>query len=105
MFDIIIPIIFIGGLAGVLGFGLAVAAAALKVETDSRIKGVHERLPNIDCGACGYPGCEAFAEGVIEGEVKDLTQCKPANQKNYSAIMEYLKDHPNEDGSLIKVSK
>ncbi len=103
--DIILPILTIGLLAGVLGFGLAVAAEALKVESDPRIKGVHERLPNIDCGACGYPGCEAFAEGIIEGEVKNLSQCKPANKKHYSAILEYLKNHPNEDGSIIKASQ
>ncbi len=95
----------LGLLGAALGFGLAVAAEKLKVEADERIKGVHERLPQLDCGACGYPGCEAFAEGVIEGEVKNLSACKPGNNKHYSAIIEYLKDHPNEDGSIIKVSK
>jgi len=95
----------LGLLGGVLGFALAFAAEKLKVEADKRIQGIHERLPNLDCGACGYPGCEAFAEGIVEGEVKNLSDCKPGNNKHYNAILEYLKENPNEDGSVIKVSK
>ncbi len=92
-------------LSGVLGFGLAIAADALAVDADPRIAGVRDRLPGLDCGACGYPGCEPFAEAIVEGEVERLTLCKPGNDKHYDAIIAYLKDHPNEDGTIIDVSK
>ena len=29
---------------------------------------LYERLPGIDCGACGAPTCSAFAEDVVRGE-------------------------------------
>jgi hypothetical protein len=29
---------------------------------------LHERLPRIDCGACGSPTCMTFAEDVVKGE-------------------------------------
>ncbi len=29
---------------------------------------IYERLPGIDCGACGAPNCSAFAEDVVRGE-------------------------------------
>jgi len=32
-------------------------------------KEVLNDLPNMNCGACGYPNCKLFAEGVIKGEV------------------------------------
>ncbi len=103
--DILLPVLTLGVLGAAFGFGLAVAAEKLKVEADPRIQAIHDRLPNLDCGACGYPGCEAFAEGIINGEVKELSKCKPGNNKHYNAIIEYLKKNPNEDGSYIKISK
>ena len=103
MWDIISPVLVLGTMGILLGFGLAYAGEKLKVEPDKRIEAVHERLPKLDCGACGYPGCEAFAEGIIEGEVKSLSQCKPGNKKHYAAIMEFLKSSPDEDGNIIKV--
>jgi len=90
-------------LGAALGLGLAFAADLLAVEQDPRIEGVEELLPGINCGACGYPGCNAFAEGVVEGEVEHLADCKPSTKKNYNAILQYLKDHPNKDGSVINV--
>ncbi len=88
-----------------LGLGLAYAAEVFKVEVDERLTKVEEMLPGYNCGACGYPGCSGFAEGIIEGEVDKLSACKPGKDEHYNPIMEYLKDHPNKDGSLIKIAK
>ncbi len=96
-------VLTLGILGAALGLGLAFAADLLAVERDPRIEGVEELLPGINCGACGYPGCDAFAEGIIEGEVEHLADCKPSTKKNYNAILQYLKDHPNKDGSIINV--
>ena len=89
----------------ILGLGLAYAAEVFKVEVDERLQEVEKRLPGYNCGACGYPGCSGFAEGIMEGEVQNLSACKPGKDENYNAIIEYLKDHPNSDGSIIKVQK
>ncbi len=92
-------------LGGLLGLGLAIASEVLAVEQDPRIMGVKERLPNLDCGACGYPSCEAFAEAIVTGEVKKVTLCKPGKNSNYNAIIQYLKEHPDEDGTIITLEK
>lgn len=88
-----------------LGLGLAFAADVFKVEVDERLEAIEQRLPGYNCGACGYPGCAGFAEGIMEGEVEKLSMCKPGKDEHYNAIIEYLKDHPNSDGSIIKVVK
>lgn len=88
-----------------LGLGLAFAADVFKVEIDQRLEDVEKRLPGYNCGACGYPGCAGFAEGIMEGEVEKLSMCKPGKDEHYNSIIEYLKDHPNNDGSIIKVIK
>ena len=94
------------GLMGLLlGLGLAYSAEFFKVEIDERIDTVTNLLPGINCGACGYPGCAGFAEGIVDGEVEKLSDCKPGKDEHYDPIMEYLKDHPNPDGLIIKIAK
>lgn len=57
------------------GMGLAFAgllAASyrfLKVDEDPRLEIVEELLPGNNCGACGEPGCAAFAEKLLASVV------------------------------------
>lgn len=48
---------------------LAIAYKKLKVYEDPRIDKVEEMLPGANCGACGMPGCRAFAEQVVDGRL------------------------------------
>lgn len=88
-----------------LGLGLAFAAEIFHVEADTRVEDIETLLPGYNCGACGYPGCAGFAEGIVAGEVDQLTACKPGKDEHYNPILEYIKDHPNPDGSLISIKK
>jgi Na+-translocating ferredoxin:NAD+ oxidoreductase subunit B len=104
MIDILYPILVLGGIALVLGIILSLANSYLTVEEDPRIDAVEALLPNYNCGACGTPGCRAFAEAILSGEVKKLSLCKPGKaDKHFNPILEYLKDHPNPDGSPVDV--
>jgi len=31
------------------------------------IRQIMQMLPNVDCGACGSPGCQALAEDIVQG--------------------------------------
>ena len=66
--EIVIAIALLGGLG--LGFGLVLAAASkvFYVETDPRLDQLNECLPGANCGGCGYAGCGAYAEAVLNGE-------------------------------------
>jgi Na+-translocating ferredoxin:NAD+ oxidoreductase subunit B len=102
--DILYPILVLGGVAAVLGVILSLADRYLTVPEDPRIDAVEALLPNYNCGACGTPGCRAFAEAILNGEVKNLSLCKPGKaDKHFNPILEYLKDHPNPDGSKVDV--
>jgi electron transport complex protein RnfB len=57
------------GLAGFFGVVLAIANRYLSVEEDPRIEVVENMLPGTNCGACGQPGCHAFTEALVSGEV------------------------------------
>lgn len=56
------------GIAFFFGLTLALANRWLYVEEDPRIEAVEERLPGTNCGACGQPGCHAFAETLVNGD-------------------------------------
>jgi Na+-translocating ferredoxin:NAD+ oxidoreductase RNF subunit RnfB len=59
---------------GVLGlaFGALLAFASIKffVETDERVSLIREILPGANCGGCGYPGCDGYADAVVSAGVK-----------------------------------
>ena len=68
MASILIPVGILGGIALLFGIFLIVSAEKFKVKVDEKVVKIQEVLPGIDCGACGAPGCSAFAEGVAHGE-------------------------------------
>ena len=102
--NILWAILILLGLGLFLGLGLAIAAKVLHVKEDERIDEVAKRLPNYNCGTCGYPGCKGLAEAIVTGKESNLRKCKPGKEDaNFKPIMEYLDEHPNEDGSKVNV--
>lgn len=92
------------GLGLLLGIGLAIAAKILHVKEDERIEEVAKKLPNYNCGSCGYAGCHDLAEAIVTGQETNLRKCKPGKEDaNFKPIIEYLDAHPNEDGSKVNV--
>ena len=57
----------IGVVAGIL---LALASHFFKVEENETVKAVRECLPGANCGACGFAGCDAYAEAVADGKAE-----------------------------------
>ena len=66
--SIVIAIAVLGGLGLVFGLVLAAASKVFYVETDPRLDKLNECLPGANCGGCGYAGCGAYAEAVLNGE-------------------------------------
>ncbi len=93
--------LILGGIALVLGLGLAIATKIFYVKEDTRVKDVENMLPNYNCGACGYAGCHELAEKLVSGEEKFVSACKAGKKdKHYDPIVAYMAEHPDEDGTL-----
>jgi len=62
-----------------LVFGFTLAAAALKfhVKTNPLVDRVRDCLPSANCGACGFAGCTAYAEAVVERTDVAPNLCAP----------------------------
>jgi electron transport complex protein RnfB len=70
------------------GFALAAAAARFQVPVNPLVEHVRDRLPAANCGACGFAGCQAYAEAVVErGEVSP-NLCIPGRGAVASALAE-----------------
>jgi Na+-translocating ferredoxin:NAD+ oxidoreductase RNF subunit RnfB len=54
-------------LAFLIGAGLGFFQEKFKVPRDPKIDQVRAVLPGANCGACGFPGCDAYAEAVCSG--------------------------------------
>lgn len=73
-------IISLGSLGLLFGILLTVASMAFSVEADPKEEKILDVLPGANCGACGYPGCSAYAAAVASGEAQ-IDQCPVGGPK------------------------
>lgn len=86
---ILAAVAILGGVGLVFAILIALADKKLKVWEDPRIDAVASLLPNANCGACGVPGCHAFAEKLVAGSAQPAG-CNVANEATRDAIAAYL---------------
>lgn len=61
----------------VFGFALAVAAMRFSVPVNPLVERVRSVLPSANCGACGYAGCQVYAEALVEKAEVPPNLCAP----------------------------
>lgn len=85
----LVAIAFLAGLCAVLAAVLAAAHRAFYVWEDPRIEVVADLLPGANCGACGLPGCRAFAESVVGGKIQP-GKCTVGGPDTAGQVADYL---------------
>lgn len=68
--SILIPVLIIGGMGLIFGVLLGAASKIFAVKVDERVPKITEVLPGANCGGCGYAGCSAYANAVVNGGAK-----------------------------------
>ena len=103
MTQVLIPVLLLGGLTLIFGAFLVFSAEKFKIKRDERIEKIQEVLPGIDCGACGAPGCAAFAGGVAEGTYA-TNGCKAGGEEVANKISEIMGvENANTDEEKVSV--
>jgi Na+-translocating ferredoxin:NAD+ oxidoreductase RNF subunit RnfB len=86
---ILYAIVALGGLGILFGFVLGLADKKFAVEVDERVKAVRAAVSGANCGACGYAGCDAYAEAVVRGDAK-ANACTPGGARTVRTIAEIM---------------
>lgn len=79
----------LGSVGLFFGFLIAMVNKKFHVWEDPRIDDVEELLPSTNCGACGQPGCRAFAEAVVSGKVQP-SDCTVMGPDDVEDVANYL---------------
>ena len=97
-FGIILITFSTAGIAALLGLGLAIAARKFRIEKDKRVESIEQALPGLNCGVCGYAGCESYAEALSSGEDEDIGKCKPGANQTRTDLAEILGKESTQKG-------
>ena len=87
--DVSVALLVVGAVELVSGVVLAISSRFFNVEEDEIAAKVRECLPGINCGACGYNGCDEYAKAVSSKGAK-TNLCIPgadAVAKEVAAVM------------------
>lgn len=87
--NLIYPIVSIGGLGLVFGVVLGYANKKFYVPVDPNVPLVRDALPGANCGACGFAGCDAYANAVVS-EGAALNLCTVGGSSTAEQIGEVL---------------
>ena len=87
--SILTPILIFAVLGLLAGLLLSIFSKVFAVKTDERVNRVMAALPGINCGACGYSGCEDYAKHVVN-EGAATNRCVPGGDKVSREISDIL---------------
>lgn len=70
MNPILFAVVVVGSIGLISGLVLAIASIVMAVKENETVTALREQLPGVNCGACGYSGCDGYAEALANGETK-----------------------------------
>lgn len=81
-----VTVLFVAGIATVFGLGLAIAAKKFSVQVDPKVEKVRDVLAGANCGACGFAGCQSYAEAVVAKPEVSPSLCTPGKAATAEAV-------------------
>ncbi len=87
--EILIALAIVGAVGLLAGILLAVVSHFFHVPDDQTAVALRACLPGINCGACGYKGCDDYAAAMAEGKVK-ANLCIPGAEDTAVELAEIL---------------
>ncbi len=69
---------------------LVLAANFFAVESDQTVSQIRECLPGANCGACGYAGCDGYAEALAADKSVSSNLCVPGGDSTAKNIADIL---------------
>ncbi len=73
--DILIPVLIVGAIGLLAGVVLTIASKIMHVSVDEKVAQIYEKLPGVNCGACGFAGCEDYANALVSDKKISTSLC------------------------------
>jgi len=80
-------------IAAIFAVCLGLANLKLQVQKDARVVKARESLAGVDCGGCGYPSCNGYAEAVVF-DGASVTLCSPGGAETVKALADLMGIEP-----------
>ena len=90
MDGILTPVLAVSVIGLACAVILSIASKVMAVKVDERFGVVRECLPGANCGACGFAGCDAYAQALIDGVTDKTNLCIPCGADSAKGISEAL---------------
>jgi len=90
MNTIIIAVVSVTAIGIICAALLSIASKMMALKVDERIALLEEFMPGINCGACGYPGCNGYAVALIENKNIESNLCTPGGFEVVKKISAFL---------------
>lgn len=88
--SISLPILIASSIALILGIIIVIVTKIFAVPVDEHLEGVKAILPGANCGACGYSGCEGYAEALSSGDDTNTAKCPVGGAEVTRELSTYL---------------
>ena len=76
LYNILIAVAVVSGIGLICGIVLALASHFMAVKVNEKKEAVRACLPGVNCGACGYTGCDGYAAALVKGDA-EVNLCIP----------------------------
>jgi len=86
---VLAAVLTLTGLCLLLATALIIANKLFFVQTNEKLEILQSLLPQNNCGACGYPGCSAFAEALLNNETQPV-RCSVSTAEQHQTIANFL---------------
>ena len=87
--NIALPTLLVLGISIVLGIMIVIVSHFFRLPSSEKKDAITEALPGANCGGCGFPGCEGYAEFLASGG-DDITLCAVGGASSVKSIAEIL---------------
>ncbi len=88
--EILIPVIVLLVIAVVCAVLLTLSSVFFGVKEDERVAAVRDCLPGANCGACGFSGCDGYAQALAEGKTNNPSLCIPGGDNTAKEVAEIM---------------
>lgn len=90
MNPVLIAVLVLGGISALCALLLVLASKYMAVPVDEKFPALRGCLPGANCGACGYAGCDGYANALAAGEELKTNKCVAGGTDVAVALAETL---------------